>query len=94
MTEKHACRVCVTGRVQGVWYRKTTQAEAERRQLTGWVQNRSDGSVEALLQGPREDVDSMIAWMHEGPKGAHVSDVATLETEVNEALCGFRIRRD
>ncbi|HRO12854.1 MAG TPA: acylphosphatase, partial [Amaricoccus sp.] len=53
MAEEIALRVRVTGRVQGVWYRGWTEDEATRRGLRGWVRNEPDGSVAAVLAGPR-----------------------------------------
>ncbi|MFP8875609.1 MAG: acylphosphatase, partial [Myxococcota bacterium] len=51
---------CIRGRVQGVWYRGSTQQEAQRVGVTGWVRNRPDGSVEAALEGPREAVEALL----------------------------------
>jgi acylphosphatase len=62
-----ALRVRVTGRVQGVWFRGWTKAEAEARGLHGWVRNEADGSVAALIAGPEAAVREMVAALHEGP---------------------------
>lgn len=67
--------VRVRGRVQGVWYRGWTVEEAERRHLRGWVRNRRDGSVEAVLCGPGAAVDDMIEAMWSGPPAARVESV-------------------
>ena len=67
----------VTGRVQGVSFRDWTRAEATGLGLTGWVRNRDDGSVEALLAGPSDRVADMVRRLHEGPAAARVTDVAT-----------------
>lgn len=64
--------IIVTGRVQGVGYRAFVEAEARRRQLTGWVRNRFDGSVEALLTGERNDIATTIETLRRGPPGARV----------------------
>lgn len=69
------CHVVVTGRVQNVTYRDSTRQEAERRGVGGWVRNRPDGSVEAELEGPREAVEDVLAWMRSGPLLASVDDV-------------------
>ncbi len=81
----------IHGRVQGVRYRASAQAEASRLGLAGWVRNRSDGSVEALAVGRRIQVEAFIAWAHQGPPKAQVSRVEVIETEV-EAVSGFEQR--
>ena len=65
----------VTGRVQGVGYRDALRDAAEQHNVTGWVRNRRDGSVEALLQGLPAAVDSVIAWARRGPSLARVTDL-------------------
>ncbi|MGH6930653.1 MAG: acylphosphatase, partial [Dongiaceae bacterium] len=73
--------VRVRGRVQGVWYRGWTVEEAARRGLRGWVRNRRDGSVEAVLCGSATVVDDMIAAMRSGPPAARVESVERSATE-------------
>lgn len=68
-------RLIVTGRVQGVGYRDSLRDEAQRHGLTGWVRNRRDGSVEAVLQGTPEAIDATIDWAWRGPALARVTDV-------------------
>lgn len=65
--------VRVRGRVQGVGYRWSCVQKARELGITGWVRNRTDGSVEALLQGPPEQLDAMCAWMRSDVPGASVS---------------------
>ena len=65
----------ITGDVQGVGYRYALQDEASRLGLTGWVRNRRDGSVEAVVQGSQQAVDALAAWARRGPPAARVSDV-------------------
>lgn len=85
-------RARVTGRVQGVWFRGWTEGEARRLGLQGWVRNEDDGSVSALIAGPRAAVDEMVAALHEGPVAAQVDGVET--EEVDEAVPeGFEVRR-
>jgi acylphosphatase len=81
----------IEGRVQGVWFRDSTRNEATRLNLTGWVKNRFDGSVELVAEGSREEVKKLIEWCHHGPPGARV----TMVHEINEDYAGefdsFRI---
>ena len=74
MTQKRV-QVVITGRVQGVGYRASCQRQAAALGLTGWVQNRWDGAVEALFEGETAAVDAMIDWCREGPPMAYVSGV-------------------
>jgi acylphosphatase len=84
-------RVLVTGVVQGVWYRGSTLDVARGLPVSGWVRNRSDGSVEAVVEGPAPAVDSLVTWMRGGPPGAIVERVEVTE-EDPEGLDGFSIR--
>jgi acylphosphatase len=68
-------RVVVRGRVQGVGFRAFVEEEAWRRHLAGWVRNRRDGSVEAVLAGPFEAVDAALAALRKGPPSARVDAV-------------------
>lgn len=67
--------VVIRGRVQGIGYRAWTDYEARERGIAGWVRNRRDGSVEAVLAGSEEAVSTMVASCHDGPRGAKVSAV-------------------
>lgn len=73
--EKVRAHVLIEGRVQGVFFRAYTQDEARRRKVSGWVKNRFDGSVEAVLEGEKADVEALIAWCHSGPPHARVKQV-------------------
>lgn len=81
----------VSGRVQGVGFRFSLRAEAERLGVGGWVRNRRDGSVEAVLVGDPDAVESVIAWAHDGPAGARVDDLDVLEGG-EQSASGFEIR--
>lgn len=71
----------IHGRVQGVWFRDSMCREAERLGVAGWVRNRRDGTVEAVVQGEAAAVQAIIAWAHRGPPKAEVSRVAIEEAE-------------
>ena len=73
------CRLIIRGRVQGVGYRAFLRHEAQRHGVAGWVRNRRDGSVEAVLQGSAEAVQSVIEHARRGPHGARVTDVEVSE---------------
>jgi acylphosphatase len=74
-------RVLVGGVVQGVGYREFSRRAALRLGVTGWVRNCSDGSVEALICGPREAVEALVAEMRTGPRAAAVSKVSVTEID-------------
>ncbi|HBM22029.1 MAG: acylphosphatase [Alcanivorax sp.] len=79
-TARIARQAVVSGRVQGVYYRASTQQQARRLAVAGWVRNRPDGSVEAWLEGAPDAVEALLAWMRRGPAGARVTDITVTET--------------
>jgi acylphosphatase len=81
----------ISGRVQGVGFRYSMSEEAERLGVTGWVRNRRDGTVEAVLDGATDAVDAILAWAHRGPHGAQVTDVQV--AEIPESFERFEMRR-
>ncbi len=83
--------VRIRGRVQGVWYRAWAVEEATRRGITGWVRNRRDGSVEALLAGEEAKVDDMILACRQGPPLAKVDSISS-EATAEEPPNGFEQR--
>jgi acylphosphatase len=74
-------RLLIRGRVQGVGFRYAFADEARSRKLRGWVRNRRDGSVEAIVAGPVADVDAIVAWSRRGPAAAQVTALETTVTE-------------
>ena len=76
MREKKRAHLCISGRVQGVCFRLETRRSAQALGVTGWVRNRSDGSVEAVCEGDDADVQSLIEWCRRGPRLAQVDEVA------------------
>lgn len=90
--EASICRhLRITGRVQGVGYRDWAVQTARALGLDGWVRNRSDRSVEALVRGPAEAVEAFITACRQGPSLARVDGVATREHEA-PSLKGFEWR--
>ncbi|MFS0714273.1 acylphosphatase [Microbacterium sp. 2P01SA-2] len=83
--------VIVEGRVQGVGYRYSLLLEADRRGVVGWVRNRANGSVEAVLEGTDDAVDAVLAWMAQGPPGARV-DVARVADTPRSGSTAFEVR--
>jgi acylphosphatase len=74
MTTRH---IFIYGRVQGVGFRFYMQKKARELGVTGWVRNRSDGSVEAMIQGSPEAVEAMTVWARRGPPSAAVTSLGT-----------------
>ena len=69
-------RLFVTGKVQGVFFRQSLKVMAKKNNVFGWVQNLTDGRVEAVLEGDKEKVNVLIEWAHDGPANSRVEDVA------------------
>jgi acylphosphatase len=84
-------RLVISGRVQGVYFRASARDVAQTQRLSGWVRNRYDGDVEAVVEGEEDAVQAFIAWCHDGPPGAHVSAIqVTVEPYIGE-FHGFHI---
>ncbi len=71
----------IKGKVQGVFYRATARRIAEKNNLNGWIKNKSNGNVEAVVTGRKEDVDIFIEWCKEGPEKAVVDEVNIAQLE-------------
>ncbi len=81
----------IEGRVQGVFYRDSTRREAIELGLCGWVKNRFDGSVEVVAEGPKEKVETLIAWCHHGPPIARVTKVHEIREDYTGEFDSFRV---
>ncbi|HET7355946.1 MAG TPA: acylphosphatase [Nocardioidaceae bacterium] len=81
-TDTVARTVVVRGLVQGVFFRDSTRRIALDSGVSGWVGNEPDGTVRAVLEGPRPRVDEVVAWMREGPRDAVVEDLQITDAEV------------
>ncbi len=90
-TDTIALRLDIYGQVQGVGYRHAMQTIACKLQLRGWVRNRRDGRVEALVQGPFDQVARLLVWCQHGPPLARVDQVEQQtqapEPQWTEFLC-------
>jgi acylphosphatase len=85
-------RAVVRGRVQGVGFRFSAVAEAERRGLVGWVRNTADGSVELEAEGEIDALEGFRVWLARGPAAARVDDVEVTEVDATGGD-GFTIVR-
>ena len=84
-------RVIVSGDVQGVFFREGFRRQAQAHGVVGWVRNRGDGTVEAVLQGEPAAVEQVVSWAHTGPPHATVADIE-VNTEEPTAERGFTVR--
>ena len=85
------CRLVITGRVQGVFYRASVCEQARSLDLSGWVRNRPDGTVEAVLEGTIEALEALVAYCWNGPPLARVTAI-TRSDEPPEQLTTFEVR--
>jgi acylphosphatase len=76
---KKRVKLVIEGRVQGVWFRDSTRRQAVSNAVNGWVKNRADGKVEAILEGDADSVDRLAQWCRQGPPGARVTNVQEQE---------------
>jgi acylphosphatase len=84
-------RVIVHGRVQGVFFRDSTRQRANAHGVSGWVRNRPDGAVEAVLEGSPDAVARVVRFCETGPPHAYV-ERAEVHEEAPEGLSGFVVR--
>ena len=83
----------VHGRVQGVNFRYYTQLTAQALNLTGWVANRPDGTVEVTAEGPRAELDQLLTFLHQGPSHANVERVDVEWRAAAGQYAGFKVVR-
>lgn len=84
-------RFIISGRVQGVWYRGSTQQQARRLGIKGYVRNLADSSVEVMACGPNEKIDELRSWLQQGPSNAKVNAIVAEEIEYRD-LNSFETR--
>jgi acylphosphatase len=85
-----ARRLRIHGLIQGVGYRESMRREAEKLEVSGWVRNRRDGSVEALVCGPDYAIAAIIAWARTGPRFSRVERVL-VENDEGITSVGFTV---
>ena len=81
----------IKGRVQGVCFRQYTVDEAETLGLTGWVRNRSDGTVELVAEGESDKLKRLEEWCRQGPSYAHVTSVQAEYSDATREFGGFQV---
>jgi acylphosphatase len=92
MGENVRAHLIISGRVQGVYFRAETQSAAHMHGVNGWVRNKRDGTVEAVVEGDRAHVLSLIEWCRHGPPIARVEDVAVEWQDHEGAFDTFTIK--
>jgi acylphosphatase len=93
MEQKLRAHLMISGRVQGVCYRMETMYAADRFGVFGWVRNKPDGRVEAVVEGAKPQVEALIEWCRTGPPAARVQDVAVTWEDYQGKFRGFEITR-
>jgi acylphosphatase len=88
---KKRLHVMISGRVQGVFFRASSRDAARERGLLGWVRNLPDGRVEALFEGPEEELAAMLEWCRHGPPGALPESVEATGEDFRGEFEDFRI---
>ncbi|MBW1764426.1 MAG: acylphosphatase [Deltaproteobacteria bacterium] len=89
--ENVSVKLVIHGRVQGVWFRESTRKQAVELGVSGWVKNRVDGSVEALIEGPKDSIKKLIDWCHKGPPYAKVDQVDEIWVDWKGELDSFKV---
>ena len=84
MIDKICINCFVSGKVQGVWFRASTQKEAQKLGVTGWVRNLPDGRVEVMACGPKDRIEKLKLWLQRGPELAEVADLQCQEVPWQE----------
>jgi len=90
--EQQELKIIIKGKVQGVWFRKSTQITASRLGVCGFVHNNPDGSVEVYAIGDPEQVTVFVGWLHSGPPFARVKSVDISDITLMEKFHQFLIR--
>ncbi len=92
MEKQARVHIVISGIVQGVFFRVETQRAAQKYGVRGWVRNRRDGTVEAVIEGERPDVEKMLDWCRTGPSRAVVDEVAIEWETYTGEMADFRVK--
>jgi acylphosphatase len=84
-------RIVISGRVQGVYFRASARDVARAHGVFGWVRNRAEGDVEALVEGEEAAVQAFILWCNSGPPGAYVTHVQLTPEPYTGEFTGFHV---
>jgi len=90
--KKGRVHLIIHGLVQGVFYRASTHETALRLGLKGWVRNLPNGNVEAVFEGPSDQIQKAIKWCEEGPPGARVTKIDKKWDDYSGELSGFEVK--
>ena len=91
VTEKASLMATVRGRVQGVFFRAFVRGHARELDLSGYVRNLHDGSVEVRAEGERQRLEKLVDYLHSGPPGSNVKEVSVSWSEYIGGYTGFSI---
>lgn len=83
----------IRGDVQGVNFRSSAQQKAHRLSVKGWIRNNADGSVEVISEGPRDRLESLVEFLHEGPPAARVDSIDVQWHPASGEFSKFVVRR-
>ena len=92
MEKQARVHIVISGIVQGVFFRVETQRAAQKYGVSGWVRNRRDGTVEAVIEGERHNVEEMLDWCRKGPSRAVVDNVAVEWETYTGEMADFRVK--
>jgi acylphosphatase len=90
--QQHRFKVVISGKVQGVWFRKHTQQQAKSLGLSGWVRNELNGNVESEIQGKYQRCLDMLKWFEKGSPMSSVVDIKITQLDIIESESDFEIR--
>ncbi|MCX6764862.1 MAG: acylphosphatase [Candidatus Nealsonbacteria bacterium] len=93
MKEKARVHLFISGKVQGVFFRLNAKKKAEELGVSGWAGNLSDGRVEILIEGEKENIEKLVKWAQKGPLFAKVDELEIEQQEFKGEFHSFEIKR-